>query len=99
MAYENGPVIENIMTQYPLMVSRNETVVLPKKIQEYLDKVYDALKNATYEELIEISYEDLEWIKLHNNTFYALIMNLEENLEEYKRRSKRVNRSFKINRE
>ena len=99
MAYENGPVIENIMTQYPLMVSRNETVVLPKNIQEYLDKVYDALKNATYEELIEISHEDPEWIKLHNNTFYALIMNLEENLEEYKRRSKRVNRSFKINRE
>ena len=84
------------MTQYPLMVSRNETVVLPKKIQEYLDKVYDALKNATYEELIEISHEDPEWIKLHNNTFYVLAMNLEENLEEYKHRYKGVIEALKL---
>ena len=96
VAYENGPVIENIMTQYPLMVSRNETVVLPKNIQEYLNKVYDALKNATYEELIEISYEDPEWIKLHNNTFYAPIMNLEENLEEYKHRYKGLIEALKL---
>ena len=84
------------MTQYPLMVSRNETVVLPKNIQEYLNKVYDALKNATYEELIEISYEDPEWIKLHNNTFYAPIMNLEENLEEYKHRYKGLIEALKL---
>ena len=84
------------MTQYPLMVSRNETVVLPKNIQEYLDKVYDALKNATYEELIEISHEDPEWIKLHNNTFYAPIMNLEKNIEEYKKRYKGLIEALKL---
>ena len=47
--------------------------------------------------MIEISHEDPEWI--HNNTFYAPVMNLEENIEEYKHRYKGLIEALKINRE
>ena len=52
VAYANGPVIESIILSYPLMVSQKETVKIPSQIKIFLDKIYDSLKNATYEELI-----------------------------------------------
>ena len=96
VAYDNGPVIKEIINEYSLISSRNEQVDLPSKIKTFLDKIYIALENATYDELIEITHEDPEWIKLSGNTYNAPIMNLEENLEEYKRRYKGLIEALKL---
>lgn len=88
IAYENGPIVKSIMNEYAIITSRREKVEIPSDIKKFLDKIYDALKDASYEELIEITHEDPEWIRLSNNTYNAPVMQLENNLEEYKERYK-----------
>ena len=95
-AYANGPVIENIMVEYARLIEKNNYNSLPQDIQEYLDKIYFSLENATYEELIEITHEDPEWINLQNNTYNAPIMNLEKNIDIYKKRYKGLIAALKI---
>ena len=96
VAYDNGPVIESVLKEYPKMFYQNEIVDIPIDIKEFLDKIYDSLKNASYEELIKITYEDPEWLKLSKGTFKAPIMNLEENIDEYKKRYKGLVSALKL---
>ena len=96
VAYDNGPVIKEIVNNYSIITARNEQINLPSKIKTFLDKIYIALENATYDELIEITHEDPEWIKLSGNTYNAPIMNLEDNIEEYKHRYKGLIEALKI---
>lgn len=96
VAYDNGPVIKDIITEYPIISSRRETVTIPDDVKIFLDKIYESLKNASYDELIEITHEDPEWIKLSKDTFNAPIMNLEKNIEEYKQRYKGLIAALKI---
>lgn len=90
VAYENGPVIKNIVNIYPIISSKREEVKIPNDIKIFLDKIFNSLENASYEELIEITHEDPEWIRLSNNTYNAPIMYLEKNIEEYKKRYKGI---------
>ena len=96
VAYDNGPVVKDIITEYPIISSRRETVTIPDNVKVFLDKIYESLKNASYDELIEITHEDPEWIKLSKDTFNAPIMNLEKNIEEYKQRYKGLIAALKI---
>ena len=96
VAYDNGPVVKKIITDYPIISSRKEQVDIPNDIKMFLDKIYDSLKNASYEELIEITHEDPEWIRLKGDTFNAPIMNIEKNIKEYKERYEGLIRALKI---
>lgn len=96
IAYDNGPVIKEIVNNYPIITARAEQVNLPIKVKTFLDKIYMALENATYDELIEITHEDPEWIKLSNNTYNAPTMNLEDNIKEYKHRYKGLIEALKL---
>ena len=94
-AYENGPIIKEIQQSYGrLSPKKNEQI--SGDIIDFLDKIYISLENATYEELIEITHEDPEWIRLKDNTYNAPTMNLENNIEEYKRRYKGLIEALKI---
>lgn len=96
VAYDNGPVIKEIINEYPLISSRNENVEISDEIKEFLDKIYASLINASYDELIEITHEDPEWIRLSKDTYNAPIMNLEKNIDEYKQRYKGLISALKI---
>lgn len=96
VAYDNGPVIKEIITEFPIISSRNEIVDLKEEIKIFLDKIYDALINASYEELIEITHEDPEWLRHCNDTFNAPIMKLEKNIDEYKKRYKGLIAALKL---
>lgn len=96
VAFENGPVIKNIMNEYVVIASKQENVNIPEEIKLFLDKIYDSLKNATYDELIEITHEDPEWIRLSKDTFNAPTMNLEKNIDEYKQRYRGLIAALKI---
>ena len=95
-AYDNGPVIEEIMRSYLIMSPKNKKTKLDSNIADFLDKIYMSLENATTEELVEITHEDPEWLKFKNNTYNAPVMNLEANIEEYKRRYKGLIKALNI---
>ncbi len=96
VAYDNGPVIEKIVSEYPIMFSRKENVAISNDIRNFLDRIYDSLENASYDELIEITHEDPEWIRLSKGTFKTAIMNLEDNIDEYKQRYKGILSVLKV---
>lgn len=94
-AYDNGPVVELIMNTYGRLEANNDNSI-SKKDKDFLDKIYLSLENATYEELIEITHEDPEWQVLSKDTYNAPVMNLEKNIEEYKKRYKGLIEALKI---
>lgn len=96
LAYENGPVIENIMSSYARLLGKENKNLLNEVQKDFLDKIYFSLENATYEELIEITHEDPEWQRLSNSTYNAQIMKVENNIEEYKKRYKGLIEALKI---
>ena len=58
--------------------SDKEEIILPNEIKEFLDKIYLSLKDASCEELIEITHEDSAWREVSDKTYYAPIINLEK---------------------
>lgn len=96
LAYDNGPVIEDIMNSFGRLVSQNEEGNVSEQVKIFLDKIYMSLENATYEELIEITHEDPEWKKLSNDTYNAPMMNIEQNISEYKKRYKGLIAALKL---
>ena len=80
VAYDNGPVIKEIVENYPSMQanSNKEKIILPEEIKQFLDKIYLSLKDATCEELIEITHEDTAWKEVSDRTYYAPVINLEK---------------------
>lgn len=95
-AYENGPVIEDILKSYGLILNQNNEIKINDCDKQFLDKVYMSLENATFEDLIEITHEDPTWQQLSNNTYNAPIMNIEDNIDEYKKRYKGLIEALKL---
>ena len=75
-------------------IAKNENI--NKTERDFLDKIYFSLENATYEELIDITHEDPEWQNLSKNTYNAPVMNLEKNVNEYKKRYQGLIQALKI---
>ncbi len=94
--YDNGPVIETIMNSYSNLCGNATNGNINKKEKDFLDKIYFSLENATYEELIDITHEDPEWIRLNKNTKYSPVMKIENNIMEYKRRYKGLIEALKL---
>ena len=78
VAYDNGPVIKEIVENYPSMQAniKKEKITLPQEIMKFLDKIYLSLKNATCEELIEITHEDSAWKEVKDKTYFAPIIDV-----------------------
>ena len=96
VAYVNGPVIKEIVVDYQFLKKTNDNVNLSSDICSFLDKIYTSLENASCEELIEITHEDPEWIRLSSKTYDAPVMKLEKNIEIYKKRYKGLIEALKI---
>jgi len=88
VAYINGPVIKDIVINFQHIPRLKDEVNILPETKVFLDKIYDSLKNASCEELIDITHEDPEWIRLSSNTYNAPKMNLVKNAEIYKKRYK-----------
>ncbi|HBP12685.1 MAG TPA: hypothetical protein DD613_01300 [Firmicutes bacterium] len=87
-AYDNGPVILDIMKTFPVLKNEENFSSISDKDKIFLDKIYESLENATYEELIDITHEDPEWLCLKELTYNAPVMDLEKHIDEYKKRYK-----------
>ena len=66
-AYDNGAVDPKIRENYSVLLERKDkNVVMEDNEKKFLDAIYKAFRNATLDELIELSHEDSEWIDKHN---------------------------------
>lgn len=90
VAYDNGPVIKEIVENYPVMQanSNKDKIILPKEIEQFLDKIYLSLKDASCEELIEITHEDTAWKEVSDRTYYAPVINLEKYKAKFEKQYK-----------
>lgn len=87
IAYVNGPVVKEVMSQFPVINNNanNEKIVLEEKVRIFLDKIYDALKDASCEELIEISHEDTAWKELSGNTYESPVIDIKKYQKKYEK--------------
>ena len=90
VAYDNGPVIKEIVENYPSMQANanKEKIVLPKEIKEFLDKIYLSLEDASCKELIDITHEDTAWKEVSDKTYYAPIINLKKYKAKFEKQYK-----------
>lgn len=65
-AYDNGAVDPKVQENYSILLERKDkNVVMEENERKFLDAIYKAFRNATLDELIELSHEDSEWIDKH----------------------------------
>ncbi len=61
-AYDNGAVSKNVLENYSKLIkTTHEKPVFDEYTTKYLDLIYDIFKEASLDELIEMSHEDNEW--------------------------------------
>lgn len=66
-AYDNGAVDPAVQENYSLLLERrDQKVSLGENEEKFLDAICKAFRNATLDELIELSHEDSEWITRHS---------------------------------
>lgn len=71
-AYNNGAVIPDIQRDYRVLLnSRNEYSGISSEQMLLLRKIFEAIKNADIDEIIEIDHEDKAWIDKHNGETMA----------------------------
>ena len=70
-AYDNGAVVPQIQESYSVLVSRRDIPQLDSELSLFLDRIFLFLKNATLDELIELSHEDPEWEAKHRRYLKA----------------------------
>ena len=66
-AFDNGVVVNSVMNNYVYLKStKNSYNISDENVKKYIEKMFNILKYAPLEELIEISHQDEEWKKKHN---------------------------------
>jgi len=90
-AYDNGAVSKVVQENYARLTKVDNDVHILYADTDYLNKVYEILKDANIDELIDLSHEDIEWQE--KSRFYNLndqIMNSMSHVDEYKRQYKDI---------
>ena len=86
-AYDNGGVVKEIREKYSIIINqpKKQNFSINGDDLEFLNRFYNAFKNADLDDLIEISHEDVEWIEKHKKYPNAYIpMDLLSRKEIYK---------------
>ena len=66
-AFNNGVVVNSVMNNYVYLKStKNSYNISDENVKKYIEKMFNILKYAPLEDLIEISHQDEEWKKKHN---------------------------------
>ena len=85
-AFDNGVVVKSVMNNYSYLKSnKNSYEISDVSVKKYIEKMFNILKYAPLEDLIEISHQDEEWKKKHN--FYQKknqLIDVDSQKENYK---------------
>lgn len=86
-AFDNGVVVNDVMNNYGyLKKNKDKYVIKDNDIKSYVRKMFNILKYAPLNDLIEISHQDEEWKKKHN--FYLKkeqLIDVDSQKENYKK--------------
>lgn len=85
-AYDNGAVDPEVQKNYSVLLEhRNEDVSISENEEDFLGKIFKAFRNASLDELIEMSHEDSEWLDKHGHYRKEdQIMDSMSRVEEYR---------------
>jgi uncharacterized phage-associated protein len=63
LAFDNGAVVDDVRMNYNSCVKNALffDATFPVEVCDFLDRIYTMLKNATIDELINLSHQDGEW--------------------------------------
>lgn len=85
-AYDNGIIVDTVMSNYRYLASNKKTYKINNnEVKEFIEKMFNILKYAPLEELINISRQDEEWLKKHK--FYKKqdqLIDVDSQKENYK---------------
>lgn len=86
-AYDNGGVVEDVRESFDMLIKTKDkrSISLNDETKLFLKKIFIVLENADIYKLMDLSYEDPEWIAKHG--FYnkqEQIMDTAARLDEYK---------------
>ncbi len=85
-AFDNGVVVNSVMNNYVYLKSTKDSYNISDiDVKNYIEKMFNILKYAPLEDLIEISHQDEEWRKKHN--FYQKkdqLIDVDSQKENYK---------------
>lgn len=85
-AFDNGVIINEVMSNYAYLKAKKESYnISDVNVKAYIEKMFNILKYAPLEDLIEISHQDEEWKKKHN--FYQKkdqLMDVDSQKKNYK---------------
>ena len=93
-AYKNGAVMPKVQQNYNAILKSASDFKsdFSKEVTAFLTAVYKAFENASIEELIELSHEDVEWQNKRKNTtgdtFESQRMDSMAHANEYKEQYK-----------
>lgn len=66
-AFDNGVVVNSVMNNYSYLKSTKDSYeIIDDNVKSFVEKMFNILKYAPLEDLIEISHQDEEWKKKHN---------------------------------
>jgi uncharacterized phage-associated protein len=66
-AFDNGVIVDVVMNNYLYLKSTKESYSISNaNVKTYIEKMFNILKYAPLQDLIEISHQDEEWKKKHN---------------------------------
>ena len=89
-AYDNGAVVLDVQENYAFLLGTAQKVpptTIPQEVAVFLKKIFNMLKDAPIEELIEIDHEDPAWREKHCSPYKSdLKMDSMKFLEDYKDR-------------
>ena len=85
-AYDNGAVIPEIQKEYRMLsVKKNEYKNISDSQKKFLIKLFEAFKNASIDEIIDIDHEDNAWLeKCNSYTLEGQKMDTLAHAKEYK---------------
>ena len=85
-AFDNGAIVNEVMNNYSYLKSNKDNYnITDLSVKEYIEKMFNILKYAPLEDLIEISHQDEEWRKKHS--FYQKkdqLIDVDSQKENYK---------------
>ena len=86
-AFNNGIVVNEVMNSYSYLKNSKDTYVIKdENVKSFVEKMFEILKYAPLDDLIEISHQDEEWKKKHN--FYLKkdqLIDVDSQKENYKK--------------
>ena len=83
-AYDNGGVVPQVQENFSILSLKKKTPELPEEVICFLKKIDYIFRNATIDELIELSHEDTAWQeKCHNYSHETQKMDSLEHADEY----------------